>query len=90
LTPNLIFDRTATERLQQQAIADLKRSCPGGRGQTIIEPGTRVTPEQYEMLVPTASPPAITERRLNEGCSCSAAILLVLAMVIASVFYNPS
>ena len=45
VTPNLIFDRAATEQLQQQAIADLRPAIVTvERGQTIIEPGTRVTP----------------------------------------------
>ena len=89
VTPNLIFDRAATEQLQQQAIADLRPVIVTvERGQTIIVPGTRVTPEQYEMLV------AHREFLLhngdvarNEGLQLFGRILLVLAMVMASVFY---
>ena len=89
VTPNLIFDRTATERLQQQAIADLKPVIVQvERGQTIIEPGTRVTPEQYEMLVAHRESLLHNENvALNEGLQLFGRILLVLAMVIASVFY---
>jgi hypothetical protein len=89
VTPNLIFDQAATERLQQQAMADLRpEMVTVERGQTIIEPGTRVTPEQYEMLG------AHREFLLhngdvarNEGLQLFGRILLVLAMVMASVFY---
>ena len=89
VTPNLIFDQAATEQLQQQAMADLRpEMVTVERGQTIIEPGTRVTPEQYEMLV------AHREFLLhngdvarNEGLQLFGRILLVLAMVMASVFY---
>ena len=89
VTPNLIFDRTATERLQQQAIADLKPVIVQvERGQTIIEPGARVTPEQYEMLVAHRESLLHNENvALNEGLQLFGRILLVLAMVIASVFY---
>ena len=58
------------------------------RGQTIIEPGTRVTPEQYEMLV--AHRDFLLHNgdvALNEGLQLFGRILLVLAMVMASVFY---
>jgi putative nucleotidyltransferase with HDIG domain len=89
VTPNLIFDRAATEQLQQQAIADLRPvMVTVERGQTIIEPGTRVTPEQYEMLV--AHRDFLLHNgdvARNEGLQLSGRILLVLAMVMASVFY---
>ncbi len=89
VTPNLIFDRDATERLQQQAIADLKPFVVQvERGETIVEPGTRVTPEQYEMLV--AHRDFLLHNgnvARNEGFQLFGRILLVLAMVMASVFY---
>jgi hypothetical protein len=89
VTPNLIFDQEATERLQQQAIADLKPVVVQvERGQTIIEPGTRVTQEQYEMLV--AHRDFLLHNgdiALNESLELFGRILLVLAMVMASVFY---
>jgi cyclic-di-AMP phosphodiesterase PgpH len=89
VTPNLIFDQSATERLQQQAMADLQpQTVTVERGQTIIEPGTRVTPEQYEMLV--AHRDFLLHNgdvARNEGLQLFGRILLVLAMVMASVFY---
>jgi putative nucleotidyltransferase with HDIG domain len=89
ITPNLIFDREATERLQQQAIADLQPAIVSvERGQTIIEPGTRVTPEQYEMLVAHRDFLLHSgDVAINEGLQLFGRILLVLAMVMASVFY---
>ncbi|WP_221031026.1 HD family phosphohydrolase [Actomonas aquatica] len=89
VTPNLVYDQEATRALQQQAIADLKPvvvEVTGG--QTIIEPGTRVTPEQYEMLV--------AHRRevlqsgtaaMDEGLQLFGRVLLVLAMVLACSIY---
>ena len=89
VTPNLIYDREATERLQQQVLADLKPvTVSVERGQTIIEPGMRVTPEQYEMLV--AHRDFLLHNgdvALNEGLQLYGRILLVLAMVMASVLY---
>jgi len=89
VTPNLIFDRASTEQLQQPAIADLKPvAVTVERGQTIIEPGTRVTPEQYEMLV--AHRESLLHNQsiaFNESLQLFGRILLVLAMVMASVFY---
>jgi putative nucleotidyltransferase with HDIG domain len=89
VTPNLIFDREATERLQQHAIADLRPAVVAvERGQTIIEPGTRVTPEQYEMLVAHRDFLLHSGNvAINEGLQLFGRILLVLAMVVASVLY---
>jgi len=89
ITPNLIYDRDATLRLQDEALRVLKPVRVNvTREQTIIEPGTRVTPEQYEMLV------AQREFLINSGDSAVddglqlfGRVLLVLAMVMASVFY---
>jgi hypothetical protein len=89
LTPNLIFDRDATLRLQDEALRELKPVVVSvERGQTIIEPGTRVTPEQYEMLV--AQREFLLDRgdiALDEGLQLFGRILLVLAMVLASLLY---
>lgn len=89
VTPNLAHDREATERLQQQALADLKPVMVSvERGQAIIEPGARVTPEQYEMLV--AHREALLHNQdvvLGDGLQLFGRMLLVLAMVMASVFY---
>lgn len=89
VTPNLIYDRVATERLQQQVLADLKPAIVSvERGQTIIEPGTRVTPEQYEMLVAHRDSLMHSgDVAFNEGLQFFGRILLVLAMVMASMFY---
>jgi cyclic-di-AMP phosphodiesterase PgpH len=89
LAPNLVFDAEATLKLQDQAVA---RTAPVmvsvERGQPIVERGVRVSPEQYEMFE------AHRKYRLEhntsdneEGLELFGRILLVLAMVMASVFY---
>lgn len=89
VTPNLIFDLEATRRLQELAIRELKPvAVEVARGQTIIEPGIRVTPEQYEML--TAHRQFLLDHgdiALDEGLQLFGRVLLVLAMLIASVLY---
>ncbi|HWZ93864.1 MAG TPA: HDIG domain-containing protein [Opitutaceae bacterium] len=89
VTPNLVYDPSATGQLQDEALKSLKPVVASVvRGQTIIEPGLRVTPEQYEML--------IAQRRflldsgnveMNEDLQLFGRVLLVLAMVWASVIY---
>ncbi|HXB01248.1 MAG TPA: HDIG domain-containing protein [Opitutaceae bacterium] len=89
VTPNLVYDPIATGQLQDTALKSLKPVVVSVvRGQTIIEPGLRVTPEQYEMLV--------AQRRflldsgnveMNEDLQLFGRVLLVLAMVWASVIY---
>jgi putative nucleotidyltransferase with HDIG domain len=89
VTPNLVYDPVATGQLQDAALKSLKPVVVSVvRGQTIIEPGLRVTPEQYEMLV--------AQRRflldsgnveMNEDLQLFGRVLLVLAMVWASVIY---
>jgi putative nucleotidyltransferase with HDIG domain len=89
VTPNLVYDREATERLQQQALTDLKSVVVAvQRGQTIIEPGTRVTPDEYEMLV--AHRDLLRQNSdvaADNGLQFFGRVLLVLAMVMASVLY---
>jgi len=89
LTPNLIYDLAATKNLQENALKSLRPvSVKVERGQTIVEPGSRVTAEQYEML--QAHRKFLLGNRnlqLNEGLQLFGRILLVLAMVLASVFY---
>ncbi|MDE3084653.1 MAG: HDIG domain-containing protein, partial [Verrucomicrobiota bacterium] len=88
-TPNLIFDHDATIRRQEEALKSLQPiTVSVERGQTILEPGTRVTPEQYEMLE------AQRKFLLNSGnvkldadLQLFGRVLLVLAMVMASVIY---
>jgi putative nucleotidyltransferase with HDIG domain len=58
------------------------------RGETLIEPGTRVTAEQYEMLVAHRQYLLDTGGiAMNEGLQLFGRTLLVLAMVMAGVFY---
>ena len=89
ITPNLVYDQDATRLLQQQALADLRPVMVDvRRGETIIEPGTRVTPEQYEMLV--AHREQVLESGevvVDEGLQLFGRVLLVLAMVFACTIY---
>ena len=89
LAPNLVSDDAASKRLQEQAIADIQPvPVTIQRGQTIIEPGTRVTPEQYETL--EAHRTYLLEHKntkVEEGLQLFGRILLVLAMLVASVLY---
>ncbi len=89
LTPNLIYDLQATKRLQENALKSLRPVVVKvERGQTLVEPGSRVTAEQYEMLL--AHRKVLQQDRnlqINEGLQLFGRILLVLAMVLASVFY---
>ncbi|MDR0901505.1 MAG: HDIG domain-containing protein, partial [Opitutaceae bacterium] len=51
LAPNLVFDTEASARLQEETLKNLQPVVVQvERGQPIVEPGIRVTPEQYEML----------------------------------------
>lgn len=89
LTPNVMFDPDATSRLRTQAVEDIQPVTEHvEKGQTMVEPGTRVSPEQYEML--EAHRKYVHEHgdgQIDEGLQLFGRILLVLAMVIASVFY---
>ncbi|HRE04274.1 MAG TPA: HDIG domain-containing protein [Opitutaceae bacterium] len=89
LTPNLIYDRAATERLQGDALKALRpATVQVARGQTLVEQGARVSAEQYEML--QAHRKFLMENsnlEFNEGLQLFGRILLVLAMVLASLFY---
>ena len=89
IAPNLVFDRETT----QQRAAELTKSLPPvtvivERGQTILEPGVRVTTEQYEML--QAYRRHLEEHgtaSLEEGMLLASRALLVLAMVLACIVY---
>ena len=89
VTPNLVFDRKATELREQAAAARIKPVIVKVvQGETIIEPDTRVSSEQYEMFM--AHRRALNENketRVEEGLHLFGRLLLVLAMVLASVFY---
>lgn len=87
--PNLNYDPTATRTAQNEAVKNFKPVIVSvEQGQTIIEPNTRVTAEQYEML--EAHRQKVLERpetAFNEGMQLFGRILLVLAMVVASMLY---
>jgi len=70
-----LYEREATERLQQAgARRPPARHLCGERGQTIIEPGTRVTPNSTRCSSPTAIFSCTTATWFsNEACSSSAA-----------------
>jgi len=89
ITPNLTFDFEATRRLKEKAKSELKPVIVEvDRGQTLIEPGIRVTAEQYEML--SAHRKYLLEHgeiAREEGLLFFGRMLLVLAMLIASVLY---
>jgi putative nucleotidyltransferase with HDIG domain len=89
VTPNLVYDPVATGQLQDKALKSLKKVVVSVvRGQTIIEPGTRVTPEQYEMLVKWRQFLLDSGNvEMNEDLQLFGRVLLVLAMVWASVIY---
>jgi membrane-associated HD superfamily phosphohydrolase len=89
LSPNVIFDRAATTARQEEAARAMKPVVVSvARGQTILEAGDRVTPEQFEMF--RAHRDFLREHgdvALNEGLALFGRVLLVLAMVLASLLY---
>jgi hypothetical protein len=89
LVPNVVFDRAATQARVTAATRTLKPvSINVARGQSIIEPGDRVTPEQHEMF--QAHRRYLLDHgdtELNEGLTLFGRVLLVLAMVLASLIY---
>ncbi len=89
LVPNVVFDRAATQ--QREAIAGRQvRPVTVGvvRGQTIIAPGDRVTPDQYEMLMAHRKYlQDHTDTKLDENLTLFGRVLLVFAMVLASIIY---
>lgn len=89
LVPNIVFDRAATQTRQTAAINSVKPiSVSVSAGQTIIEPGERVTPEQYEMFMAYRRfLLAHGDTEFHEGLTLYRRVLLVLAMVLASLLY---
>ena len=89
LTPNVVFDRDATQARESAAARSVKPVVVNvTRGQTIIDAGDRVTPEQYEMFM--AHRQYMLEHgdtELKEGLTLFGRVLLVLAMVLASLIY---
>lgn len=89
LTANLAFDRTATAEREAEARRAVKPVLVSvARGQTIIESGERVTADQFEMLMAYRRYlREHTDAAFDEGLTLFGRMLLVLAMVIASVLY---
>lgn len=89
ITPNLTFDREASTERERVALNRLQPvTVEVVRGETIIEPGMRVSAEQYEMFM--AHRRALNnnpDNQREEDLRLFGRILLVLAMVLASVFY---
>ena len=89
LTANLIFDAQATLARQREAVEQMKDvQVTVERGQAIIEPGTRVTPEQHEMLL--AHREFVledVEHKFAGNLQALGRVLLALAMVIAAAFF---
>ncbi len=89
LTPNIVFDRVATEARQAAAGNAIKPVIVNvARGQSIIEAGDRVTPGQFEMF--TAHRQYLRDHgdtAIEEGLTLFGRVLLVLAMVMASLIY---
>lgn len=89
LSPNLVFDRDATAGRQEAAAGGIKPvKVNVARGQTLVEAGDRVTPDVYEALV--AHRRYLREHAevdTEEGLTLFGRVLLVLAMVIASLIY---
>lgn len=89
LAPNLVFDRAATHAREEIAASTVRPVIVNvPRGQSVIEPGDRVTADQYEML--TAHRDWLRSHRdtaVDEDLALFGRILLVFAMVIACVVY---
>jgi putative nucleotidyltransferase with HDIG domain len=89
LSANLKFDPEASNALRKKVLDTLKPEVVVVEtGRSIIEPGTRVTPEQHEMLL-------AYQRFLSSGKQLPTGIdiqlvsrmILVLAMIMAAVGY---
>ncbi|MBL9200884.1 MAG: HDIG domain-containing protein [Opitutaceae bacterium] len=89
LVPNVAFDRNATSAHHAAAAETIRPvavSVP--RGQVIVEAGSRVTREQHEMLI--AHRQHLLDHGdadVSEGLTLFGRVLLVLAMVLASLIY---
>ncbi len=87
--PNLVFDRAAAATREAEVLAKLKPvSVSVTPGRTIVDAGDRVTEDQYEMA--TAYRRAALEggaAELDDGLELFGRVLLVLAMVLASILY---
>jgi cyclic-di-AMP phosphodiesterase PgpH len=87
--PNLVFDQHAATARESDILSKLRPVTVNvSPGTVIVEAGDRVTPEQYEMA--TAYRTAALEggaARLDDGLELFGRVLLVLAMVLASILY---
>jgi putative nucleotidyltransferase with HDIG domain len=87
--PNLVFDREAAASREAAVLGKLKPiKVRVPLGTTIVNAGDRVTVEQYEMA--TAYRMAAIEggaAELDDGLELLSRVLLVLAMVLASILY---
>ncbi len=86
---NLVFDRQAAAAREADVLGKMKPVVVAvAPGTVIVEAGDRVTPEQYEMA--TAYRRAALEggaAELSDGLELFGRVLLVLAMVLASILY---
>ncbi len=89
ITPNIVYDRAATQSRQIAAMNSVKPVVVNvSAGQTIIEPGERVSPDQYEMFMAYRRYLlAHGDTEFHEGLTLYRRVLLVLAMVLASLIY---
>ncbi len=89
LVPNVVFDRTATSARHAAAAENIKPTVVSVmRGQTIVESGARVTRDQHEMLI--AHRQYLHDHGdadVSEGLTLFGRVLLVIAMLIASMIY---
>ncbi|MEZ5275839.1 MAG: HDIG domain-containing protein [Opitutaceae bacterium] len=89
LVANLKFDPEASKELRETALNTLEPEVVVVEpGRSIIEPGTRVTPEQHEMLV-AYQRFLSTSRQLPSGIDIQlvSRMILVLAMILTAVGY---
>ena len=89
VSSNLVFDRQATQERVAAALGNLKAvTVMVPRGQIIIEAGERVTAEQYEMFRANQEFLRVHgDAELMGSLILFGHVLLVLAMVVASILY---
>ncbi len=89
LTSNVVFDSDATTRLRTQAVEDIRPVEEHvEKGQVLVEAGSVVNPEQFELLEAHRKHVLESGDGENaEGLQFFGRILLVLGMVLASGFY---
>ncbi|MBL4576417.1 MAG: HDIG domain-containing protein [Opitutaceae bacterium] len=89
LSANLFFDQEASDALKAKMLETLQPEIVRVEaGRSIIEPGTRVSPEQFEML--KAYQDYLNNNKglaTRDDLEMYGRILLVIAMIIAAVFY---